>query len=203
MSQRFWYALAVAFFHGWFPLRFRWRVRGREQVPREGGIIVCCNHRNHWDPPLVGSASPRQLRFMAKQELFGVPFLGRAIRAVGAFAVRRGEADREALRHALRLLEAGEAVGVFPEGTRSPDGSLRAFHDGAALLALKSGCPVVPARIDGAYTWGGRITVTFGAPFSLSAAGEGRRADLKQGSNEISRRIASLQQQESTAREGK
>lgn len=127
----------------------QWRVTGRENVPCVGGTIIAPNHISYLDPPVVGSAFDRQIFFMAKAELFVVPFLGWLIRQYGSFPVRRGVADRVALRQAEQLLCAGEAVMVFPEGTRSADGRLMPAELGIAMLALRTGATVVPIGVDG------------------------------------------------------
>jgi 1-acyl-sn-glycerol-3-phosphate acyltransferase len=124
-------------------------VKGLEHVPRTGPVLVVCNHLHNSDPILLSVALPRPLHFMAKKELFSIPVIASIIRKVGAFPVDRGRADRSAIRRADAVLAEGIAVGMFPEGTRSPTRSLRRGHAGAGLLALRSGCPVLPAVITG------------------------------------------------------
>src|SRR5262249_60035432 len=117
---------------------------GRGGVGGEGA-----NRAGGRAPPFVGGVAPRQLSFLAKAELFDVPGLGRLIRALNARPVRREGADAGALRAALRVLEGGSALLVFPEGTRGPEGTLREPKPGAALLAVLSGAPVVPVFVRG------------------------------------------------------
>ncbi|MCS6861502.1 MAG: 1-acyl-sn-glycerol-3-phosphate acyltransferase [Abditibacteriales bacterium] len=130
----------------------RWQVVGKENVPRAGGAIVACNHVSYLDPPVVGAAMlPRRLYYMARDDLFRVPLLSALIRRLGAFPVRRGTADRGALRMTLQLLKAGEMVLMFPEGTRSPDGTLQPPELGIAYLVAHARVPVVPVAVVGTH----------------------------------------------------
>lgn len=122
---------------------------GTENIPRTGGVILAANHISYLDPPVVGCYLKRQVHYMAKEELFRSPLLGAWMRWVGTFPVRRGTADRKALKHAIDLLIRGKVICIFPEGTRSPDGKLQAPELGIGLIALKSGAPIVPAAIIG------------------------------------------------------
>ena len=164
------YLLGKALFWLLFSLAYRWEVRGREHVPAEGPLLVVANHFSWLDPPLVGTVLPRKVHFMAKQELFRNPLVARILRRLGAFPVRRGQPDRWALRHALQLLQEGRVVAMFPEGTRSR-GPLGPFEPGAALVALKSGAPVLPVAIAGPYRLGGRVRVRIGPPLRWERAG--------------------------------
>ncbi|PZN13190.1 MAG: 1-acyl-sn-glycerol-3-phosphate acyltransferase [Bacillota bacterium] len=164
------YSLAKALFWLLFTLVFRWDVRGLEHVPKGGPLLVVANHFSWLDPPLVGTVLPRKVHFMAKHELFRYPLFGWLLRRVGAFPVRRGHPDRQALRHSLELLRRGEVVGLFPEGTRSR-GALGPFEPGAGLLALRSGAPVLPVAIEGPYRIGRRIRVRVGPPLYWDRAG--------------------------------
>jgi len=127
----------------------RVEVSGKENVPRRGPLIVAANHFNNADPPVLGATVPRRLCFMAKHEMFQWPVLGLAARLGGAFPVRRSEADLGALRKASAVLRRGEALAMFPEGTRSTDARLHKAHPGTALLALRSEAPVLPVAISG------------------------------------------------------
>lgn len=131
------------------PIFGRWRVVGAENVPRNGGVIVAPNHISYADPPVVGSALRRQVRFMAKEELFRIPLLGKAIHAVGAFPVKQKSADRTAIRRAVTLLEQGELVCIFPEGTRNKSSELMEAELGIGMIALKAKVPIVPIALIG------------------------------------------------------
>lgn len=124
------------------------RVDGLEHVPATGPCLVVSNHCSWLDPPVLGcSLSHRQLHFMAKKELFDYPVLGRVIRALGAFPVERGQADRKSLRLALEYLSQGRIVCLFPEGTRGDGGRMGPWHVGLAMLAQRAQVPVVPAAL--------------------------------------------------------
>jgi len=129
----------------WFGLR----VDGAANEPAAGPVVVVSNHLSDLDPLIVGAALKRRVGFMAKQELFRVPGVRWWISACGAFPVRRGEPDRQALRTALRLLERGGALVMFPEGTRGTTRELRPPEPGAALLALRTGATVLPVAVLG------------------------------------------------------
>jgi 1-acyl-sn-glycerol-3-phosphate acyltransferase len=122
---------------------------GAEHVPDNGAVVLACNHLSNLDPILLGAACPREISFLAKVELFRVPLIGSLIRRYGAIPLRRGATDPEALRLARRVLESGCVLALFPEGTRSRDGTLKPFRFGAARLALRHGAALVPAAIVG------------------------------------------------------
>jgi 1-acyl-sn-glycerol-3-phosphate acyltransferase len=147
-------ALALAALRGWF----RVRVSGLEHIPADGGVIVASNHKNFLDPFFIGTATRRHVRFMAKIELFKGP-MGWLFLRVGAFPIRRGQSDAEALDTAAAILRAGGLVVVFPEGTRveEPD-ALGAPRHGAGRLAVQTDVPIVPAAITGtSHLWRGAL----------------------------------------------
>ena len=137
----------------------RWKAVGRENIPASGPLIVVSNHLNNADPPILASGiARRQVRFMAKIELFKMPF-GAIIRLYGAFPVRRFDADLAAMLHAERLLKRGGVLGMFPEGTRSRTGKVGRPHPGTALIALHTGAPILPCAIVGTEQLGNPLNV--------------------------------------------
>ncbi|MYF36519.1 MAG: 1-acyl-sn-glycerol-3-phosphate acyltransferase [Synechococcus sp. SB0678_bin_12] len=130
-----------------FRLVFHGRVEGRPPASRGNPYVVVANHGSDLDPPLLSCAMGRPVSFMAKQELFHVPLLAPLIRGLGAVPVRRGHVDRRALDRCLAQLQRGWLVGVFLDGTRSPTGMVERPRHGAALLAQRSGCPLLPVAI--------------------------------------------------------
>jgi 1-acyl-sn-glycerol-3-phosphate acyltransferase len=153
---------------------YRLRAQGVEHLP-EGGFVLAANHTSNFDPwPLGMPLYPhRQLRFMAKAELFN-PILGPILDAGGAFKVRRGEGDLEAMRTAAELVREGEIVVMFPEGTRQQKGLRKKYtprpHTGAARIALNANAPLVPAAIAGTdrLLRLGPLRVAYGEPIDLS-----------------------------------
>ena len=130
-----------------FRLLFRGKTEGVSNLPKSGGVVVVSNHGSHLDPPILGHALGRPVAFMAKAELFRVPILSSIISACGAYPVKRGAGDREALRTASNRLVEGWATGVFLDGTRQENGRVNAPKSGAALLAARTGCPILPVAI--------------------------------------------------------
>lgn len=143
LSVRVMYPVLKAFVRGLMLVLGPLRVRGRARVPVSGGLLILANHIADIDPPVVQIACGRRIHFMAKSELFSIPVLGVLIRWFHAFPVRRGEPDRAAIKHAISLLHAGEAVCIFPEGELSESGRLQPLLPGAALIVRKAGVPVV------------------------------------------------------------
>jgi 1-acyl-sn-glycerol-3-phosphate acyltransferase len=129
---------------------FKLHVEGRENVPKEGAIIVAPNHKSDWDPPLIGVAfNTRVIHYMAKAELFKNPVAGWVLRLFGTFPVHRGRVDQGAVKRALQELRKGEPLGIFPEGTRIRRDGLGRFHSGMASIAMISGAPIVPVAVLG------------------------------------------------------
>lgn len=151
---------------------FRVRQHDRMQVPTEGGAILAGNHRSYMDPVILWCVAPRFVHFMAKEELFK-GFIGWALPRLWAFPVDRAGADRVAITQATSFLEAGDLVGIFPEGTRGSEDSMGGAHGGAAFIAIRTGVPVVPVAFVGTeHVWPRgqrlpklrRVTIRYGRP---------------------------------------
>jgi 1-acyl-sn-glycerol-3-phosphate acyltransferase len=153
----------------------RWQVSGRENIPKQGAVLVVSNHLSLADPPLLNLAINRPVRFMAKKNLFRFKVIGKLMRGLGAFPVYRGRPDRKAFRQAEKVLADGLTLVIFPEGTRSRSRQLRQAFPGPSLIALRSGAPIVPVGIAGTdileHGMGiltrPRVKVNIGRPFYL------------------------------------
>lgn len=153
----------------------RRQVRGRENIPDRGPLLVVSNHLSLADPPLLNNVFDREVRFMAKKQLFRFRLIGNFIRGLGAFPVYRGRPDMRAFRQAEQILAQDLALIIFPEGTRSRSGQLQKAFPGPARIALRNGAPILPVGITGTEKlerppWvfsRPRVTVNIGYPFHL------------------------------------
>lgn len=202
-------AMAASFRAGLAGLT-RVRVEGAvDEIPRSGPVIIAANHSSNLDVPVLGSSLMprigRRFQWLGKRELFDWPVVGWVARNGGVHAIDRGAADVEAFRLAAQILDEGHALFVFPEGTRSHDGRLGPARDGVAVLALRTGSPIVPVGVSGSYErWprgqklphpGGRVTVRVGSPFRLAdelRPDLDRRAAKSAATDLIMRKIAAL-----------
>jgi 1-acyl-sn-glycerol-3-phosphate acyltransferase len=169
---------------------FRIRSYGRDNIPKKGAFVLISNHQSYLDPILCGITSHRRLGFLARESLFSNGFFGRLISSVGTIPVKQGEADLSAMRKVIAKLKNGEAICLFPEGTRSPDGRIEHFKPGFGLLCRRGGAAIVPTVIDGAFDcWPrhkklfsrGPIWVSFGKVISAEQAkkmGDEKLADV-------------------------
>lgn len=176
----------------------RWRVYGLENIPKTGGLLFVANHASYIDPPLGWAAADpvRRVWGIAKSELWDKRYVGYILDCIGVFPVHRQSADRAMFRRALELLAQGEAVGLFPEGTRTANGELQPPRSGIALLVQKSGVPVVPVGLLGTFEMLPRnrkslkrvpLTVVFGKPLEFS-----REATREEITSSLMRAIAQL-----------
>ncbi len=175
-------------------------VQGLANIPRRGPLILASNHLNLADPPVLTALVPRRVIWMAKQELFDTPVIGLFYRLFGCIPVRRSEADLRALRRSERALRGGRVLGMFPEGTRTGKPGLRPAEPGTALLALRTGAPVLPVAVWGtegvklpaAFVKRTEVHVVFGQPFHLPRAERINKEQAEEGAEQIMRRIAAL-----------
>lgn len=175
-----------------FKLLYRYKVRGKKNLPKKGSYIVCCNHLSNMDPPLLSLTQKRQIYYMAKAELFEKKFFAWVIRTLGAFPVNRGSGDGKAIEQAEEIVKDGRLLGIFIEGTRSKTGEFLRPKSGASIIAHQTQTPVIPVcitprntkikKFDGVY-------ISWGKPLSIEELG------LKNGTPEeyrsASRRIMS------------
>lgn len=132
-----------------FHVYFKGRIQGAENVPKTGPLVVVSNHASYFDPPILSNCIGRPVAFMAKEELFSVPILKQSISLYGAYPVKRGASDRAAIKAALTMLNQGWAIGIFLEGTRTPDSRIYEPKLGAALIAAKAKAPLLPVSLQG------------------------------------------------------
>jgi len=175
---------------------------GRKNVPPKGPTIIAPYHVSHLDPPAVACATNRPLRFMAKEELFHHKLFGKFIGSVGAFPVKRGEGDTEAIRVAIAALNKGEAVLIFPEGQRGDGQHLQPINRGVSMLAKRTGAKIVPVGVIGThFAWPRgsklkrhKIIVAYGAPFTYEecAKGANEKENRELFAQELQNRIARL-----------
>lgn len=191
------YEAIKAFLRPTTTLFFDATVRGEENVPAEGGLVVAANHRSFLDPPLLGTWFPRTIHFMAKRELFTYPILGPLINAVHAFPVDRTTADIGSFRRALRVLKEGGVVGMFPEGRRNYAGDAK-VRGGAVLLAATAHVPLVPVallRADIAMRRlrGSHVEVRIGKPMIFQGSNrKATKAEIEEWTNELAQAIEQL-----------
>lgn len=196
--------MLYAFFRACFwvitNLLCRYRVAGRERIPREGPLLIVANHLVWYDPAVLAIIFPRRLWIMAKSEVFRWPLVGLGCRLTGQIPVHRGESDRAALEKALAYLRQGRAVLIFPEGTVARQEQMLAAHTGAAMLALRSGAPILPVAHSGTRrvfvgrrSWRPQVEVRIGESY-LPQVPEGltRKLALKQVTADLMQRIAAM-----------
>lgn len=160
-------------------LVYRLRSHGTRSIPRVGGLVLVANHQSHLDPPTIGCALPhRHIVPIARMGLFKNPVLGWLITRLNSISINEKEGDAVAIRRAVRELQSGRCILIFPEGARSPNGEVQPFKRGTWLLLSRAKCPVVPVAIDGAFdawprhrrlprVWRQRLAVRFGDPIAF------------------------------------
>jgi len=149
---------------------YKYEIIGKENIPKEGGLIFCGNHISYLDPPLIVVTATRKVRFMAKEELKTESLIFRyLIFAYNGIYVKRDSKDIGPLKEAMKALKNGECIGIFPEGTRNGmeknDGK---FKNGAAYMALKTGAKIIPIGIRGEAKPWHKVTIEYGKPMDFS-----------------------------------
>lgn len=147
---------------------FRFKVDGYENVPTDGRLIICSNHRSFWDPIFISIVFPRQISWMAKKELFTNKLFGFILTKLTAFPVDRENSDLSAIKKALRILKDENVLGLFPEGTRVKSLDLDNAKSGVALLGIKSKSPILPIYIESNYKIFNNVNITIGEPIYLN-----------------------------------
>lgn len=171
-----------------------WKSVGREKLP-EGGVLICGNHTTLGDPlyVLCCIGFRPQCRVMAKQELMKIPVLGFILKKAGIIGVNRGKSDVAAIKECMRVLKNGEKLLMFPEGTRVKEGETGEGHTGAALLATRTGVPILPIYIQPKKRWFCKTTVIFGTPYQPEYEGRKPNAeDYQRITDDLMRRIHEL-----------
>ena len=190
---RFFYALVWPFFNLFHPSR----VYGRENIP-QGAALLCGNHTRLSDPIYILFAMGRKDNpfIMAKAELLRIPILGFLLKKFGVFGVERGKSDVGAIKEAIRVLRGGDKLLMFPEGTRFKDGETQGAKTGAAMLALRTGVPVVPIWMPAKKRWFRPTPVVFGTPYCPPQPGQGRPTpeDYHQVADDMLARIMALEE---------
>lgn len=167
------YLAALWFLRALFILVFRGRAFGRHHLPHSGGVLLCSNHQSYFDPVILGLPVNREVHYVARDTLFRNPWFRKLISYFNALPVKRGSADLAAMKESIRRLKAGHPLLVFPEGTRTRDGSVGPMHGGVILLARRAGVPIVPAAVMGVFDCWNRhhafprvrpIVVAYGPP---------------------------------------
>ncbi len=179
-----------------FAVITRIRLNGIENVPTDGPFIIVANHLSWTDIPLIPLNLPRKVVYMAKEEYFSSR-IAWLVRFLGAFPVKRGEADRQALRAAEEQLKKGNILVIFPEGTRSRIRTMAKAHPGMGMIALRSGVPVVPVAITGSErvfkSFRPRVTISYGEPIALTPKGKKiTREDIDDAMEQVMHKIASM-----------
>ncbi len=191
----YFYRFAQVFVRSILTVGNRFSTIGAQNVPADGPAILVSNHVSYLDPPTLGCAIRRPVTYMAKTELFSIPVLAPIIRALGAFPVDRSRGDIAAIKQAAHVLETGAVLGMFPEGTRNRDGTVRP-QLGVALLASMTGAPVVPAYLSGTSQANklAKVTVVYGEPIRFEGGRKARREDLAKWTDDLMSRIYALRE---------
>jgi 1-acyl-sn-glycerol-3-phosphate acyltransferase len=197
------YTIIKTIFYILFKIFWKIEITGSDNIPKKGSLIVAPNHVSYLDPVIVGISMKRKVHFIAKKEVFSTVLGNLFFRQLNAFPVDRDKIDMAALKNALNLLQQGEILGIFPEGTRSMNGELKEFKLGIIKIAMKAGAPILPVGIIGVHKiyprgkkfptlFKHKIIVRFGSPISFSTQKTKDKIYQKESLNELSQKIKEL-----------
>ena len=181
----------------WYGIIFRTRVIGAQNIPKDGAFILAANHVSNWDPPFLGTFIDREVCYMGKEELFKNPVMAWVCRHLYVFPVKRGAADKTAIKTAVKILRDGKCFGIFPEGTRSKTGKLGRAEAGVSLIAAMTKAPIIPAaivdteKIFSCAVKFPRLAVVYGTPMKFSGSTKDKAA-LENFAQDIMKEIAKL-----------
>lgn len=181
----------------WFGTILGTRVIGMENIPKDGAFILAANHVSNWDPPFLGAFMEREVCYMGKEELFKNPIMAAICRGLHVFPVKRGAADKTAIKTAVKILKDGKCFGIFPEGTRSKTGKLGKAEPGVSLIAAMTKAPIIPAaiinteKIFSKEKFFPRLAVVYGTPLKFTGSTKDKEA-LAEFAQSIMKEIAKL-----------
>ena len=181
----------------WFGTILRTRVIGVENIPKDGAFILAANHVSNWDPPFLGTFMEREVCYMGKEELFKNPIMAAICRGLHVFPVKRGAADKTAIKTAVKILKDGKCFGIFPEGTRSKTGKLGKAEPGISLIAAMTKAPIIPAaiinteKIFSKEKFFPHLAVVYGTPLKFTGSTKDKEA-LAEFAQSIMKEIAKL-----------
>ena len=181
----------------WFGKILKTDVIGAENIPKDGSFILAANHVSNWDPPFLGTFIDRDINYMGKEELFKNPIMAKICRLLHVFPVKRGAADKSAIKTAIKILKDGKCFGIFPEGTRSKTGKLGKAESGVSLIAAMTKSKIIPAaivnteKIFSSEKKFPRLAVIYGKPMKFSGSTKDKDA-LENFAQEIMNEIAKL-----------
>lgn len=187
----------------WFGSILRTKIIGVENIPKQGAFILAANHVSNWDPPFLGTFIEREVNYMGKEELFRNRLMGLICKGLHVFPVKRGAADKGAIKTAIKILKAGGCLGIFPEGTRSKTGELGKAAAGVSLIAALSGAPIIPAAIINTEKIFSkemaRPVVVYGSPLKFTGTPKDKAA-MERFAQELMKEIAKLKGEKNVPR---
>ena len=185
----------------WFGTILGTKVIGLENIPKDGAFILTANHVSNWDPPFLGTFMGREVCYMGKEELFKNPIMAAICRGLHVFPVKRGAADKTAIKTAVKILKDGKCLGIFPEGTRSKTGKLGKAEPGVSLIAAMTKAPIIPAaivnteKIFSKEKFLPHLAVVYGTPLKFTGSTKDKEA-LAEFAQSIMNEIAKLKDSE-------